>query len=257
MSLIGKAQSSVLLGVLNATSATSANLSGALITSVSKSGTPIAGSWIVELISDSNVTYLITTSLDTKHTCLRRVYASGTYVDTLITGLTIVIAGSQTAGARSIVTVKDACKIGGVEGDSGHNAMLVGNAMKTVQVRTAAQGAMTTTAIHTDAIDCRGFSGISFHANVTAVTGAGINSYALMGGISSTTSEMAQVISFAVQPSIFVNDLTSTGRKSGPVNMATHPYMGLQLVGSGGANATADIWAILHSNASGEGQRGT
>ena len=226
---------------------------GSLITSVTKTGTPQIDTFLIDLRAIEGVNHIVVMTADDKHEVFRTLYvtAGATYASTLINGLTIVIGASKTVGSTSKIKVYDVTPIGSVSADNGVGS-LVGNGMKVVQIRTVA-GIDIVATTNLAVVDCRGYSGISFHANVTSVNGTGLTtSYLIKGGITNVAGELAQSISPGVANCIFVGAFSSTGRKSGPINACTHPYMCLTMSGDATNRATADIWAILHTNHSGQ-----
>jgi hypothetical protein len=230
-----------------------------MITSVVTSGTPIAGSWAIDLVTENSTLLLKVTSLDTRQTVNKTVYITGsptTYVGTLIIGLTIVIAAALTGGNRSIVTVQDAVPASSIAGVSpaGSGAGLIfANSMKIVKIRNASDGAMNgaagTFVPPVTGIDCRGFNSISFHANQTALGAAGVVETGIMlySGITDVVADMGKMYSGS-SAGILVGGLAFVERKSGVPFGIGLPYVSLRLSTTAANTVTADIWAILSTS---------
>ena len=251
--IIGKSQSVLPVGLLNSTSISITNLSGSLVTSAVKTAiVPLAGSWMLELLKDSNdSTLIVVTALDNINTVQRVSYVATTYTDLLISGLEIVIAGSQPVGSKSIITVNDVAQVGAVVGDTNMNAIFVGNAMKVVQIRANADAEIVTT-ITLAVVDCRGFNGISFHANLTSAGGTG-GTIQFVGGLDNDASKLAQCVSF-VNGGVFPGNLAA-GRNSSAALGISQLYHTIKIFGDAINKCKGDFWAILHSNSSGQPNR--
>lgn len=109
----GKAQSAIQLGYLYNTVVSFENISGTPVTSLTKTGTPPAGTWSLDVVTNTNgVAEVVICSEDTKHTEFRtRTITAATDYTTVITGLTIRLT-APVVGNKARITIKDALPVG-------------------------------------------------------------------------------------------------------------------------------------------------